>query len=164
MLKNLAIPGGIGPEVALILQGIGEDRLFDCLASILSSSNESLTMHAMDTLPLLLSACNESDHRISRPGILASLRNNLQHAKVPVRRAAALCIVHLLSESPKRLHKEFRDAGIESTLRNMYGNGHTSLSGTPSSSGLQMGKEDDREVREYVSAALRELANPEPAG
>ncbi len=94
---------------------------------------------------------------LAHPRILSSLRSCLVDAKVEVRRPAAACVLELVRANP-RSHRELHEAGIDSTLRHMCdygGGGILSLSPTTRySMGLQMGMEDDREVKEKAREAL----------
>ena len=86
--------------------------------------------------------------------ILASLRRCLVDAKADVRRPAVSCVLELVRANP-RSHKELHDAGIESTLRRMCD--YAAGSPTRLFSGLQMGAEDDGEVKDKARQALQWL-------
>lgn len=97
----------------------------------------------------------DDDPGFCRPSLLACLRTGLLHTKVGVRRAASHCVSEMVLAYSKRV-KDFRDAGIESTLRNMYGPGSLSMLTAHHISHLswQQGMEDDVEVRKQVCEAL----------
>lgn len=132
---------------------------------------------------MLANLANSSTHHpsiISHPRILASLRSCLVDTKVEIRRPAASCVLELVRSNP-RAHREIREAGIESTLRNMCDFGGSGLGGVISGGGgmmmsrslsggsnvsvtgsvtgrpFHMGAEDDREVKEKVRDALHWL-------
>ena len=108
---------------------------------------------------LLGNLANSSSHQrdiLAHPRILASLRACLVDAKVEVRRPAAACVLELVRANPRCYH-ELHTAGIDSTLRHMCEYGGTLLSSSPATRfgmGMQMGVEDDREVKDKAREAL----------
>ena len=99
---------------------------------------------------------------LSHAKILQSLRVCLSDAKVDVRRPAVVCICELIRANP-RSYKEFRDSGIESTLRHICDYGGGFMSSSPTSTRFHhhhshhIGIEDDREVKSKAKEALNLL-------
>lgn len=126
--------------------------------SPIRNGHYSDALQAFEALVTLAKGKYDDDPGFCRPSMLACVRNGLQHAKVGIRRSASHCVADMVLVYGKRI-KDFRDAGIESTLRNMYGPGMLSQLTAHHISGLswQPGMEDDPETRRQVAEALMRI-------
>ncbi|OBZ65761.1 Acetolactate synthase, mitochondrial [Grifola frondosa] len=147
-------------DVDMLFQELGSDVLLGFLAVAMESENEDVLHQAVCVLANLANSPPHQSSILSHSRILRSLRLCLVDAKVDVRRPAVSCVLELVRKNPGS-YKQLHEAGIDSTLRHMCEyNGGASLSLSPTrrpSGGLQMGVEDDQEVKEKAREALRWL-------
>ncbi|EJD53296.1 ARM repeat-containing protein [Auricularia subglabra TFB-10046 SS5] len=160
IIKNFAVPASAEhSELEILLEGIGKERLLNCLQYVLSSSNETLLCRGFEMLVTLAKGRSDQDLGFCDPPMLARIRAGLQHPQVLVRRIASKCAAELLLLNTRRM-RDFRDANIESTLRHMHGPGHASQhSFHIARVNWQPGMEEDDEVRKNVSDALMRLGH-----
>jgi len=139
MVRNIAASE---EDTETLMQHIGVEHMLNAVERALNSSIDELVAAGIYSLASISSTGSLFLRHLilSRPGLLASIRQALMHRNVDVRRPAASCVVQLATSQSQRRLKDLKDSGIESQLIMMYHGPH--------------GREDNSEVRDSVKKAL----------
>ncbi|KAL6300508.1 ARM repeat-containing protein [Sparassis latifolia] len=145
-------------DVDMVFNQLGTEVLLGFLSIAMDSQNEDIVHQAVCVLANLANSPLHQNSILAHSRILGSLKSCLVDAKVEIRRPAIACVLELVRANPHS-HQALHEAGIDSTLRHMceYNGG---MGGSPTrrfSIGLQMGAEDDWEVKEKARDALHWL-------
>lgn len=112
---------------------------------------------ALGALGNLAQGPNElRDNCLARKRLLAGIKECLQDPKVEVRRETIRTVSLFVKANPRR-HSELREAGIDKTLRLMYGANVSTGTMNNAMHNAQMGYEEDQQVRAEVKKSLMVL-------